>query len=129
MDREAGQHLARLPSPTPGAGETSNAIEKAPLETAFSASLVRRVTTQDTGRKGCAKGKGIGGKHQASGPSRPCLSRVNFFFNPKVKVFLFETSIYIPESKKKKKAAKLQAYICPQPRHRHSISAAQGEHS
>lgn len=56
--------------------------------------------------------------------------RGGFFFNPKVKAFLFETSIYIPESKKKKnKAAELQAYICPQPRHRHSIRAAQGEHS
>lgn len=55
--------------------------------------------------------------------------RGRFFFNPKVKVFLFETSIYIPESKKKKKnkAAQLPAYICPQPRHRHSIRAAQGD--
>lgn len=73
------------------------------------------------------KGKGTEGKHQASGPPWPCLSREDFFFNPKVKVFLFETTIYIPESKKKKKkAAKLQAYICPQPRHRHSIITAQG---
>lgn len=49
------------------------------------------------------KGKGTEGKHQASGPPWPCLSREDFFFNPKVKVFLFETTIYIPESKKKKK--------------------------
>lgn len=49
------------------------------------------------------RGKGTEGKHQASGPSRPCLSREDFFFNPKVKVFLFETTIYIPEFKKKKK--------------------------
>lgn len=74
------------------------------------------------------KGKGTAGKHRVSGSSWPCLSREDFFFNPKVKVFLFETTIYIPESKKKKKkkAAKLQAYICPQPRHRHSIRTAQG---
>lgn len=39
------------------------------------------------------KGKGTAGKHQASGPSWPCLSREDFFFNPKVKVFLFETTI------------------------------------
>ena len=44
-----------------------------------------------------------GGNTRLPGRSVPCLSRVDFFFNPKVKAFLFETSIYIPESKKKKK--------------------------
>lgn len=73
------------------------------------------------------------GEHQAAWALRAVFIQGGFFFNPKVKAFLFETSIYIPESKKKKKkrnkAAELQAYICPQSRHRHSIRAAHGEHS
>lgn len=64
---------------------------------------------------------GRGGGRGWGGGTPGCLSphgRVYpgwIFFNPKVKVFLFETSIYIPESKKKKKnkASELQAYICP----------------
>lgn len=43
------------------------------------------------------------GEHQAAWALRAVFIQGGFFFNPKVKAFLFETSIYIPESKKKKK--------------------------
>lgn len=123
------QQLGRITSPVPWAGETRNTIQESTLGNQLFSVLGFCILSGGCSRnrkKSGKKGQGTGGKHQASGPSWPCLSRVDFFFlNPKVKVFLFEMSIYIPESKKKK-AAKLQAYICPQQRHRHSIRAAQG---
>lgn len=73
------------------------------------------------------KGKGTEGKHQASGPSWPCLSREDFFLTQRLKCFYLKRLFTFQSPKKKKKAAaKLQAYICPRPRHRHSIITAQG---
>lgn len=43
------------------------------------------------------------GEHKAAWALVAVFIWGGFFFNPKVKAFLFETSIYIPESKKKKK--------------------------
>lgn len=74
-------------------------------------------------------GGGLGGEHQAAWPSWPCLSGVDFFLTQRLKRFYLKHLFTFQSPKKKNKAAELQAYICPQPRHRHSIRAAQGEHS
>lgn len=52
--------------------------------------------------KGVGREEGIvGGNTRLPGPHGCVYPGWIFFFNPKVKAFLFETSIYIPESKKK----------------------------
>lgn len=73
-----------------------------------------------------------GGNTRLPGRSGPCLSRVDFFLTQRLKRFYLKHLFTFQSPKKKKKrnkAAELQAYICPQSRHRHSIRAAHGEHS
>lgn len=68
------------------------------------------------------------GNTRLPGPSWPCLSGVDFFLTQRLKCFYLK-HLFTFQSPKKNKAAEFQAYICPQPRQRHSIRAAQGEHS
>lgn len=65
------------------------------------------------------KGKGLKGNTRPPGPhGHVYLGRI--FFNPKVKVFLFETTIYIPESKKKRGSQAPGLYL--------SLAASQTQH-
>lgn len=70
------------------------------------------------------------GEHQAAWALMAVFIRGGFFLTQRLKRFYLKHLFTFQSPKKKKnKAAELQAYICPQPRHRHSIRAAQGEHS
>lgn len=48
------------------------------------------------------------------------------FLTQRLKCFYLKHLFTFQSKKKKTKASELPAYICPQPRHRHSIRAAQG---
>lgn len=92
-----------------GLGRPATPSKKAPQETGFFQSRDFASCLEaapEIGRRECLKGKGTEGKHQASGPSWPCLSRVDFFFlTQRLKCFYLKRLFTFQSPKKKKKGS------------------------
>lgn len=98
---QAGTTLERPLLQPPGLGRPAQfrLSQEASLDTCFFSHRLLHPVWRPTKRRGKRVGRETPGCLGPHGRVYPGW----IFFNPKVKVFLFETSIYIPESKKKKK--------------------------
>lgn len=105
-DFRTSTHPGKPPFPKPSSlgGLTTHTAQEASLDTCFFSHRLLHPVWRLIKRWGEEAGYGArwgGGEHQAAWALMAVFIRGGFFFNPKVKAFLFETSIYIPESKKK----------------------------
>lgn len=125
------QQLGRITSPVPWAGETRNTIQENTLGNQLFSVLGFCILSGGSSRnwkKSGKKGQGTGGKHQASGPSWPCLSRVDFFFlTQRLKCFYLKC-LFTFQSPKKKGSQAPGLYLSPAASQTQHQSCS-GEHS